>query len=224
MLTSAKHDRSTTNGHIYRYIKELADRLNTLEGAMQSGEIPQFGPLHHESASRRGSNEYSPPPNIDVSQQRKRTFSTISSDFSPLYQPQRPSVGWAPPEPSRHLPPPASVYQISPPVSAEQSQHLFRPTHYSPNGLAPQPTWRKASDSAIRPGSFEQIAQAEQIQADLNVEWDDSIIDEYGYIHLGTMFKHSRLLDTTRIFIPRYQSFLTLGIGLVPVYRTAHPR
>jgi hypothetical protein len=223
-LTPEIHYRSITNDHICRYIKELADRLNTLEGAMQSGEIPQFGPLHHESASRRGSNEYSPPPNIDVSQQqRKRTFSTISSDFSPLYQPQRPSVGWAPPEPSRHLPPPASVYQISPPVSAEQNQTLFRPTHYSPNGLAPQPTWRKSSDSAIRPSSFEPIAQAEQMQADPNVEWDDSIIDGYRYNYLNTMFKHLRLLDTTRIFIPRYQSFLIPGIGLVPACRIAHP-
>jgi hypothetical protein len=160
---------------LYRYIKELADRLNTLEGAMQAGEMPQFTPLqHHEGGSRRGSNEYSPTPGIEGAQQRKRTFSSISNEFSsPAYQPQRPSIGWSSAEAPRHLPPPAT-YQM--PVSGEQPQASFR-THYSPNGLAPQAVWSNAPDTAQRAGgSFGSMVQAEQSYPDHKVEWDDNLV------------------------------------------------
>lgn len=160
---------------LYRYIKELADRLNTLEGAMQAGEMPQFTPLqHHEGGSRRGSNEYSPTPGIEGAQQRKRTFSSISNEFSsPAYQPQRPSIGWSSAEAPRHLPPPAT-YQMA--VSGEQPQASFR-THYSPNGLAPQAVWSNAPDTAQRAGgSFGSMGQAEQSYPDHKVEWDDNLV------------------------------------------------
>jgi hypothetical protein len=164
-----------------RYIKELADRLNTLEGAMQAGEIPTFGALHHESISRRGSNEYSPPPNHEGTQQRKRTYSTISNEFSPAYQPQRPNVAWAAVDPPRHLPPPQSPYQMSPPVSSESAQP-YR-SQYSPNGIAPQPSWRNEPDLTIRPNtSFESVGQTEQLHPDHKIEWSNQIVDGYGPI------------------------------------------
>ena len=184
---------------------------------MQSGEMPQFGSLHHDGPSRRGSHEYTPPPNIGGShQQPKRTYSTISIDFSPVYQSQRPSVGWAPPEPSGHLPPPSSVCQMPPTVHAEQSQPVFRPTHSSPNGLAPHPTWQKSTDSAIRPGPFGSITQAEQTQADNNVEWDENTIDEYNFPGFVAVFQCSQLLDTIKIFILPSQYFLTQSTDFVP--------
>jgi hypothetical protein len=152
--------------YLYSYIKELADRLNTLEGAMQAGEIPQFTSLHHEGGSRPGSNEYSPPPNMD---QRKRTFSSISNEFSsPAYQAQRPSVGWSSAEASRQLPPPN--------YSGDQAQSGFR-THYSPNGLAPQAVWSNAPDTLRTNASFGSMGQADQSYPDHKVDWDDSLIN-----------------------------------------------
>lgn len=140
---------------------------------MQAGEIPQYPPLHHEGGSRPDSNEYSPPPNLDAAQQRKRTFSTISNDYSPSYQPQRHSVGWEPP---RHLPPP-SAYQMSQQVSGEATSSNFR-THYSPNGLAPQPVWSTAPDTAVRPNtSFGSSGHADQNYSEQNLEWDDTLVN-----------------------------------------------
>lgn len=143
---------------------------------MHSGEISvgPFAPQHHDSLSRRGSHEYSPPP-LD-STQRKRTYSTISNEFSsPAYQAQRPPMGWA--DPPRHLPPPQSGYQSSPPVSNEQNQPAYRPA-YSPNGLAPQPAWRAEPDLAIRPNaSYDAASQAEQNHTESKLKWNDAIID-----------------------------------------------
>jgi hypothetical protein len=141
---------------------------------MQAGEIPQFTPLqHHEGGSRRGSHEYSPTPGIEGAQQRKRTFSSISNEFSsPAYQPQRPPVGgWSSAEAPRHLPPPSS-YQL--PASGEQAQASFR-THYSPNGLAPQAIWTNAPDTAQRTATS--FGHAEPNYPDHKVDWDDNLIN-----------------------------------------------
>lgn len=160
--------------HPYSYIKELADRLNTLEGAMQAGELPQFTTLHHEGGSRPGSNEYSPPPNMEGAQ-RKRTFSSISNEFSPpTYQGQRQSGGWSSGEASRQLPPPN--YQLSQPASGEQAQSSFR-THYSPNGLAPQAVWSNAPDTLRANTSFGSMVPADQNYSDHKVEWDENLIN-----------------------------------------------
>jgi Fungal Zn(2)-Cys(6) binuclear cluster domain len=161
----------------FRYIKELADRLNNLEGAIQAGEIPQYPPMHHEGGSRPASNEYSPPPNLDSSQPRKRTFSSISNEFSPAYQPQRPSATWTPSETPRHLPPPSSAYQMSQPAGGEQGQAAFR-THYSPNGLAPQAVWSSAPETPLRAGaSFGAAGQVDQNYSDHKIDWDDNLIN-----------------------------------------------
>lgn len=141
---------------------------------MHSGEIPvgSFAPQqHHESLSRHGSHEYSPPP-LDAAQ-RKRTYSTISNEFStPAYQSQRLPPGWAEP---RHLPPPQSGYQGSPSVTNEQTQSAYRPV-YSPNGLAPQPAWRTEPDLALRPNASVESAIQEN-HAEPKLEWSDAIID-----------------------------------------------
>lgn len=147
--------------------------MNTLEGAMQAGEIPQFAPLHHDGTSRRASNEFSPPPPLDVLQPRKRTFSTISNEFSPAYQGQRTSGGWAAPEPSRHLPHPGSGYPNTP-GAADQPYR----SQYSPNGLAPQPSWKTGPELAQRQSnSIEGAGASDHAHLDSKVEWDDGIID-----------------------------------------------
>jgi hypothetical protein len=160
-----------------RYIKELADRLNTLEGAMQqAGEIPVAQYLHQDSpAQRRGSEEFSPPPNAD-NMQRKRTYSSVSGDFGTPYQPQRPAAGWASQEPPRHLPHPSAfgTPQSAPPVAT----HVFRDPNYSPNGLQPAPQWRTAPEPLRRQSSsFDNMAQADHSRPERVADWDESIVD-----------------------------------------------
>jgi hypothetical protein len=139
---------------------------------MQAGEIPQFAPLHHDGTSRRASNEFSPPPPLDVLHPRKRTYSTISNEFSPAYQSQRPSGGWAP-EPPRHLPHPASGYPNTP-----GAPDLPYRSQYSPNGLAPQPSWKGGPDTARRQStSLEAAGPLDNAHVESKVEWDDTIID-----------------------------------------------
>jgi hypothetical protein len=140
---------------------------------MQAGEMPQFPPLHHEGGSRPGSNEYSPPPVEGA--QRKRTFSSISNEFSsPAYQAQRPSGAWSSGETARQLPPPN--YPLSQPVSGDQAQPSFR-THYSPNGLAPHAIWSTAPDTLRTSTSFGSLVQADQSYGDHKVDWDDNLIN-----------------------------------------------
>jgi hypothetical protein len=163
-----------------RYIKELADRLNTLEGAMQAGEIPvsQHMSYHESPLQRRESDEFSPPPSADT-MPRKRTFSSVSGgEFGTPYLPQRPVSGWPPQDqPPRHLPQPPQSFSPSQPASA--TPQLFREPNYSPNGLQPLPQWRNPPESSQRPSSsFEGLTQ-ESVQADHIPDWDESIVDGY---------------------------------------------
>lgn len=154
------------------YIKELADRLNHLEGAIQNqaGDAMHY-PHPEVEMPRRASNDYSPPPHME-GQPRKRTYSSISQDFGPGYQSQRQSGQWQQAENPRHLPQPPGPYgQVN--VAPEP---LYRPL-YSPNGLAPQPQWRNAPPDASR-GSFEGVAQVDAAYGDPKFEWDDYIADE----------------------------------------------
>ena len=156
------------------YIKELADRLNHLEGAIQSqsGEALHYPPHPETGASRRASNDYSPPPHLE-GQPRKRTYSSISQDFGTGYQSQRQSGQWQPLDASRHHPPPSGTYGQAN-VASESS---YRPL-YSPNGLAPQPQWRNAPPETGRT-SFDGLQSAEGIHGDHKPEWDEYIADEY---------------------------------------------
>lgn len=157
------------------YIKELADRLNHLEGAMQnqSGEALHYPPHAEGGGSRRASNDYSPPPpHLEGQPPRKRTYSSISQDFAPGYQSQRQSGQWQALETPRHHAAPAAPYGQAN-VAPESS---YRPL-YSPNGLAPQPQWRNAPPEAGR-GSFDGIPAAEGAHADHKLEWDEYIAEE----------------------------------------------
>ncbi|KFY32141.1 hypothetical protein V493_00475 [Pseudogymnoascus sp. VKM F-4281 (FW-2241)] len=158
------------------YIKELADRLNHLEGAMQnqSGEPMHYPPPHAEGGgSRRASQDYTPPPPHSEGQPRKRAYSSISQDFGPGYQSQRQSGQWQAPETPRHHGAPAASYGQA--NAAPESS--YRPL-YSPNGLAPQPQWRNAPPEAGR-GSFEGLPPVEGAHADHKLEWDEYISDDY---------------------------------------------
>lgn len=156
------------------YIKELADRLNHLEGAMQSqsGEALHYPPHPEGGGSRRPSHDYSPPPPHAEGQPRKRTYSSISQDFGSGYQPQRQSGQWQGPETPRHHGASAAPYgqaNAAPDAS-------YRPA-YSPNAMAPQSQWKNPPPEASR-GSFDGVAAVEGAYADHKLEWDDYISDE----------------------------------------------
>ncbi|OBT77570.1 hypothetical protein VF21_04629 [Pseudogymnoascus sp. 05NY08] len=156
------------------YIKELADRLNHLEGAMQnqSGDALHYPPHVEGGGSRRASHDYSPPP--PHPEGRKRTYSSISQEFGPGYQSQRQSGQWQALDTPRHHGAPAAAYGQAN-VAAESS---YRPPLYSPNGLAPQPQWRNAPAEAGR-ASFDGLAAGEGAHADHKLEWDEYISEEY---------------------------------------------
>ncbi|KAH8816177.1 hypothetical protein F5884DRAFT_212493 [Xylogone sp. PMI_703] len=152
------------------YIKELADRLNTLEGAMQAGELPSYLAHHDSPTQRRTSEEFTPPPNVDGTQ-RKRTYSSISNEYGTPYQPQR-SSGWGLQDSQRQHPPSFATPQTG------GSGQMFREPNYSPNGLQPTPTWRNQPEH--RPSAqFEGAAALEQSTIEHGPEWDDGIVEQY---------------------------------------------
>ncbi|KAE8453456.1 hypothetical protein EG329_010317 [Mollisiaceae sp. DMI_Dod_QoI] len=167
------------------YIKELADRLQQIEGAMSSGEVPVSFLQHHDSPlQRRPSEEFSPPPNPDSSQ-RKRTYSAVSNDFG-SYLPQRNLPSWSPSDPARHLPHPA------PATFSSQSapQGLFKETNYSPNGMQPAPQWRGVPEQHPQ-GAFADPG-AQDAHSDYALDWDEGVIDSYyQYIHPTFKLLHS---------------------------------
>jgi hypothetical protein len=158
------------------YIKELADRLNHLEGAMQnqSGEALHYPPHVEGGGSRRASHDYSPPPPHTEGQPRKRAYSSISQDFTSGYQSQRQSGQWQALDTPRHHGAPATTYGQAN-AAAESS---YRAPLYSPNGLAPQPQWRNAPPEAGR-ASFDGLPAGEGAHADHKPEWDEYISEEY---------------------------------------------
>ena len=182
MLPQSSHSRRLTSPS--SYIKDLADRLNTLEGAIQASENPlqQQYIQHHESPlQHHGSDEFSPASNAEMSP-RKRTYSSMSGEFnSPYQQPrqQQPREWSAQEQPRHQLPHLASTFttpQSGPPAPQNM---LFREPNYSPNGLPPNPKWRTAPESAHRQGnSFDGIAQAEHGH-DYVVEWNEQLVDAY---------------------------------------------
>lgn len=180
-LTCARANRTRLTCAPSRYIKELADRLNTLEGVVQASEMPlqqQYMPNHESPLQRRASDDFSPPPNNEGSP-RKRTYSTISGEFGTPYQQQRPPVGaWSSQEPlPRHLPHPSPGF--STPQTAPPAQNMFREPNYSPNGLHPLPQWRNAPEPPRQPsGSFDSAAQAEHGPSEHVVEWNESLADK----------------------------------------------
>ncbi len=158
-----------------RYIKELADRLNTLEGAIHGGDmVQQYLPHHDSPTQRRTSEEFSPPPNADTP--RKRTYSAVSGgDFGSPFVTQRPLSNWSQHEPQRHLPHPTPPLPSS--QSAPSGQQTFREPNYSPNGLQPTPQWRTAPElSRLQSGAFENAGQDPSHPAHA-VDWDEATVD-----------------------------------------------
>ncbi|KAI6711501.1 hypothetical protein JHW43_005985 [Diplocarpon mali] len=154
------------------YIKELADRLATIEGAVHGTDMGQQYIPHHESLQqRRASQELSPPPN---SAPGKRTYSAISAsggDFDSPVLAQRSLSHWDQQESQRN------VSQQAPSFTQPLTgQHLFREPNYSPSGLQPSPQWRNAPETPRRQNNlFESTAQ----DPGHPLDWNERIIDEY---------------------------------------------
>jgi hypothetical protein len=156
-----------------RYIKELADRLHNLEGAIHAGESPSASYMSHpdNSVPRRASEDMSPPPHGDMTS-RKRTFSNMSADFGASYQLQRPTSGY---DHSRQHQDPSNAFNI--PQSAP-APHIFRESNYTPNGLPPSPHWKKAPDQVARQNSsFDGFQSGDFSHLEQSADWDDNIVN-----------------------------------------------
>ncbi|KAH6713932.1 hypothetical protein BKA61DRAFT_483280 [Leptodontidium sp. MPI-SDFR-AT-0119] len=179
------------------YIKELADRLNTLEGAIhgQGGEmIPQYLTHQESPAQHRPSEEFSPPPPGETP--RKRTYSAVSGgEFGSPFMSQRQIGSWSQPQqdPLRNLTHSAAPYTPSQPAPTGQ---MFREPNYSPNGLQSQPTWRQPPPEAARPQSiaYEGIAQEPKFNDRIS-ESNEAVFEGY----YGTIHPTYPILATTRV-------------------------
>ncbi|KAH8803820.1 hypothetical protein F5882DRAFT_140741 [Hyaloscypha sp. PMI_1271] len=159
------------------YIKELADRLGQLEGAMQASEMPVPTYLHDSPLQRRGSEDFSPPPSQEH-HPKKRTYSSVSgSEFGTPYLAHRSVSAWPTHESPRHLPAPGSGFAGTPlpPVTSQ----AFRDPMYSPNGLAPLPQWKAAPEPPRRQSAAFENAIQDQAHSESPLEWDDTTVDSY---------------------------------------------
>jgi hypothetical protein len=129
------------------YIKELADRINSIEGKLGGGADLL------EGVSRRESTEaFSSPLPIDDG--RKRPFSSISNDAFPTPTPVR-QTAWAPDH--------RSIQPYQPPPN--------RGTPYSVNGLAPQPIGPKADPPRLESQVADSM-QLDTVMGELNeITW-----------------------------------------------------
>lgn len=163
-----------------RYIRELADRLQNLEGQVQHGvDVSGQQYLHQDSSLQRRASEEFPASQQDTDKmQRKRNYSSsVSGDFGTPYQSQRPASGWASQEPPRQLPHPSTPFSI-PQSAPAPSTTAFREPDYSPNGLQPTPQWRTAPEPPRRRNSFfESMPQADPSHAERVADWDEGIVE-----------------------------------------------
>lgn len=158
------------------YIKELADRLHTLEGAMHSGEIvQQYIPQSENPILRRDSGDFSPPQNSDGIS-RKRRMSTVT-DFGP-YLVQQPLAAWnqQPQDTSRQLLQSTNGL-VSPQTTLPRSLSLAESTT-SPSSLQ-APIWRDEPVHFRQQSSTtDDIGQA-QISLKREVEIDNLTLETY---------------------------------------------
>ncbi|KAI9818788.1 MAG: Glucose-responsive transcription factor [Pycnora praestabilis] len=207
------------------YIKELADRLITLENSMQPTQHSdmQYGSMNEDNTSPRASDEFSPPPPSSATSRnpRKRTHSASDSMQSPAYMqtlPQRsgerlPLVGgWSAQDPPRHLPHPVSGLQNpqTPQSGSSISDMNHIPPHYrsnlSPNGVA-QPFWRHGAADAGRresismPYESSDVRLTDQNHSDTILEWDEKTVEEYYHIIHPTfpLLPHSKARLRSRL-------------------------
>ncbi|KAI9870625.1 MAG: Glucose-responsive transcription factor [Pleopsidium flavum] len=176
------------------YIKELADRLNTLENQLpvRPPDLQHYTRMSQDGTSPRPMNEFSPP--VDGALSRKRTHSMSEGLHNSAYmqsQVQRsverlPSIGdWSAPDAPRHLPHPVAGLHI-PQTSQSDINHIsssYR-SQISPNGTA-QSLWRHGPSDVGRRESISMPFEpndsrpVEQDRHDSLSEWDDETIDEY---------------------------------------------
>lgn len=155
------------------YIKELADRLNQLEGAIQgspSGEHVHY-PQQNVDMSRRQSQDFSPPPGpLDTpSIGRKRGYSSVTQDFSTPGFPQqtthRQSGQWSQMDMPRQ----------TPNQFAHAAPEQYRPV-FSPNGLAPQAQFPVGRDPRL---TMDNSFSPDGMNLNDRLEIDDAVLDEY---------------------------------------------
>jgi len=163
------------------YIKELADRLGNLEGAIQAGQAGEIPPqffAHQSPLQRRASDDFSPPPPPSAnSMAQKRPYSSVSSgEFHSPYQ-QRQQSSWTTQEPQRHLS--QLPLAISSPQSTPIPSNVFREPNYSPNGLPPLTQWRNAPEPVRRQSASFDIAQSDRAQPEHVVELDGAVVKWY---------------------------------------------
>lgn len=156
-----------------RYIKELADRLHTLERSIPSGGETSSANYNGQSETipHRESDEFSEHPNGD-NPQRKRTYSILSANFDPAYQLQRQSGGFAQQDGSRHA-------QNSSVFATQQHTHgqaTFREPNYDQNGLPPSPQWNKAPETAGQQNSFDALQSIDHNKFEQHSSWDDEVV------------------------------------------------
>jgi hypothetical protein len=170
-----------------RYIKELADRLNTLENSMQAGEI-QYAPMITDDGTSRLSDDFSPPPSNNSMNRfsRKRTHSvSMSNDAhnqANYYGQHRPSIGASSWEPPRHLPHPTSG--LGAPQTPQSSSGMDGTTaayrsQFSPNGAGP--FWRHNTTESARRASLStpfDESRTGDAHSDTILNWDERTVDE----------------------------------------------
>lgn len=182
--------------HAFSYIKELADRLVTLESQVQGSNQSGEGNLgagylsQHESPNQRRSEEFSPPPIPD--NQRKRQFSAVSNDFG-NYLPQRNPTSWSPSDPARHLPhPPPVTY-----ASQAATQAIFKEPNYSTNGMPTELEWRGAPQQHSQP-TFPGSSAPEILPTHV-LDWDESVVDRYDSIERPFMTTKDYKIDILQL-------------------------
>ncbi|KAI1004766.1 hypothetical protein K3495_g3451 [Podosphaera aphanis] len=184
------------------YIKELADRLHTLEGAMHSGEmVPQFLPQNESSMNRRCSDEFSSSPTTETFS-RKRKFSTATELGA--YLTQRPSGFWnsTPQDDSHHLPHSSSALES--PSTVPAVAQVSRDTNYSPTKMQ-NSKWRNELEQLNCPAeSMEDLGHI-KINSDRNVNFDDAVLEDY--------FK---LIQPTFYLLPASKSKIIAQISSCP--------
>lgn len=174
---SSYTDANVGTDLLFSYIKELADRLNTLEGAMHAGEIPvsQYLPHRDSPPQRRESDEFSPPPSSENLPKKRLFTSGPGGEFNASFQQPRSHSGWTPAqEPPRHLPHPSPGYSPAqlPPVSLQLRDGNYA---HNPNGLSPVPQWRTALEPAR--ALLDGDAMQGQSHSERTPDWDDSVLD-----------------------------------------------
>lgn len=162
-----------------RYIKELADRLNTLESTMHgTNEIPMTYLGHENPALGRRSEEFSPPPTSD-SIPRKRTHST--SEFGGTLFSQRTQPSWSPSNVARtlpNLPPSVPGFSSQPPVFKVSNLIPSLPSGIGGAELGSSQEWRGevTNEHHLQATPLDHLPSS---IAEHQVDWDDSLVDGY---------------------------------------------